>query len=113
MDSGFRSIFFPPELVWLGHGHQEVGHRYESNIYDFGSLVCMMYFDTGPCTTFWDTETYPDKPCTTSRVRTSLYKPYSESGVHGNVWQLIQQCLSLEDKPTIDEIVQEMGAWKV
>lgn len=98
VDSGFRVRISSMELVWSidGHSLQEVGQRYETDIYMFGYFFCMMYFDA-------------ELACTTSN-RTSLS---TDSSVRCSVWRLIQRCFSAEGKPTINEVVQEMESWKV
>ncbi|KIL59649.1 hypothetical protein M378DRAFT_999570 [Amanita muscaria Koide BX008] len=102
VDWEFQVRISPTELVWYGNSRslQEVGQRSETGIYTFGSVFCMIYFGTS------------ESSCTTSQAtRTSLYKP--GLGAPGDVGQLIQQCLSAEGKPTIDDIVQEMESWKI
>ncbi|KAM6489825.1 hypothetical protein JOM56_014637 [Amanita muscaria] len=100
VDWEFRVRIVPTELIWSGYGRslQEVGQRYETDVYTFGSVFChTMYFGTSKSS------------YTTSTTKTSLYKP--ELGVPGDVGWFIQQCLSTDGKPTIDEVVQEIESW--
>jgi hypothetical protein len=39
----------------------------------------------------------------------------SKPEIHDSAWELIQRCCAVdeEDRPTIDEIVEEMESWKL